>query len=325
MLRAKLKRTIALGLTIIMLLAPVLPVWALSYIAAIGGGGTWSTTFDEVGCATSDFRANLQDVCGGIYATSSGTCPSLSVLSTVETAANYALGGGGNGFRKHYSEYAVYGTTGSSSFGVEFALADTITEFWVRWYDREYTSYNGNTNEGHKVLYWHSKDPIGSQESQYSYIEREKVGYYEQGASPLGAQHYGTTGRGWRYYYGGGTDVGDGSWHLIEHHLKMDTNGTDGVVEIKIDGELLLSHTNVDMDSSGTRSFGGFSVVTNSSQAIDVDCAGKLDVDDIAVSTAGWIGAVTQAGNRKANPSLNFRRAAEPPDTEGAVYRVSDR
>lgn len=80
--------------------------------------------------------------------------------------------------------------------------------------------------------------------------------------------------------------MGDGESHSYEYHVKQD--GTDGIVEVWVDGVQYLSETGVDL---GCVPWSYFALGSNQNEVIGAGATDYYtDYDDIAMSTVGRIG-----------------------------------
>jgi hypothetical protein len=110
--------------------------------------------------------------------------------------------------------------------------------------------------------------------------------------SNYGGYYASGTGNGWNTIMAnGGTDANgnktsDGQWHLYEVHLKTDTNGSNGIAEMWIDGVRRLSYSNAYFGSVG---FNDITIGENGFAPNNGRCM-AVDYDDIVVSTTGPIG-----------------------------------
>jgi hypothetical protein len=93
---------------------------------------------------------------------------------------------------------------------------------------------------------------------------------------------------GWNQIMGGST--GDGQWHYYEVHLKKDTNGSNGIFQAWVDGVLRNNQSNVNF---GGRNFSGWALGVNQAT---VGTGGWWDIDDLAISTTGYIGPLGGGG-----------------------------
>ena len=94
----------------------------------------------------------------------------------------------------------------------------------------------------------------------------------------------------------GGTDArgnktSDGQWHLYEIHLKMDTNGRNGIVEWRVDGVKMLHRTDVNFNYKSRSGWSYMVIGDNGGRVANgVPSAYYVDYDDIVISTTGPIG-----------------------------------
>lgn len=269
---------------IVMLMVCSLPLSAQAAISSIAGGGTWSTSFQAAGDCVAGAFDYPENVCGGVESGGYGACETLSE-SQITADANYSGGAGGYGFRMYI------GADSSPPIGTAvpvytFSGSDTITEFWARTYIRYANNYgmNGDADEGGKQLYFASSNGY----DQWAAFQRNEAVYYEQGA-PGGDSYYSATGHGWQDIFGAGTDTSNNAWHRMEWHLKRDTNNADGVLELKVDGVLILTTSTAKMGMNGTGHYTSLTLTNN--QTGGASACQPIDIDDVAFSTAGWIGA----------------------------------
>jgi hypothetical protein len=86
-----------------------------------------------------------------------------------------------------------------------------------------------------------------------------------------------------------GGSTGDGLWHAYETHLKRETSGCNGVFEQWVDGVLVNQHTGICL----AMSIQYWGMWANQDQ---IATSGWLDIDDLAISTNGYIGLLGGGG-----------------------------
>ena len=161
----------------------------------------------------------------------------------ITAAANYSSGGGGKG-QRHWLGDGVNNTSG----GMSASFLSSQTEIWVRWYMRYEQGFEWNPYlMNQKILYF---DPVSFPRLIVEYYGQDKVQIYSYASS----QGYPSAeGNGWNTMMAnGGTDArgnktSDGQWHLWEFHVKIDTNGTDGILELWIDNNMVINATNANL------------------------------------------------------------------------------
>lgn len=227
----------------------------------------WSTTYD---CPDwLQYSDHLS--CDGLEKYGSWTCNGKYEQITVD--ANFPAGGGGKGQRHWQGD-----GDNVNSGGIRFVFNSPQSELWIRWYMRyeagykwEYLNYDkllyiGSTGEPDVIPEWYSSD---------------KFDIYAQDTGG----RYPCSNCGWLTTMGG--EVSDGKWHCFEIHIKMDTNGSNGISEAWIDGKKILSNHNVDFGAVS----GWTKVLIGSNQAKpDNGRCMAVDFDDIAVSNTEYIG-----------------------------------
>jgi hypothetical protein len=88
-----------------------------------------------------------------------------------------------------------------------------------------------------------------------------------------------------------GNKTSDGQWHLFEIHLKMDTNGRNGVVEWWVDGVRRLYRTDVNFNYKYRAGWSYMVIGSNGGRVANGGpSAYYVDYDDIVISTTGPIG-----------------------------------
>jgi hypothetical protein len=106
------------------------------------------------------------------------------------------------------------------------------------------------------------------------------------GAWPL------TNSFGWQDIMGG--TASDDLFHCYEVHLKMDTDSTNGVGQIWVDGKLRVSKTDVDWSGGDATSRQGWTWIligSNQNAPSNGRCM-YVDFDDIAISNTGYVGPI---------------------------------
>lgn len=239
----------------------------------------FSTTFDCAEWITTDG----EPTCDGLLKWGDWSCSNgdeTYEYARITDPANYSGGGGGKGFRSWDGDGA---NNGSGSVSITFMTPQP--EVWVRWYMRYPLGFTWSTLAYEKLLYF---DAAGGNTA----IPEFYYGGFDI-YSPAGGR-YSQAGWGWTEIMGGAT--GDGLWHYYEVHLKMDTDGTDGIGQIYVDGVLRLDRSTIDF---GTQAAGWtrFQLTSNQDSPDNGQCE-PVDVDDVAISNTAYIGPLVEASNR---------------------------
>jgi hypothetical protein len=237
--------------------------------------GHWSTTFDCDEWTMPDALTCDDMIIGATYTFNDHQ---TQILST----ANYSNGDGGRGIRFWLAwdpEAEVEARTKyTGPLWVGFPSAQQ--ELWIRWYMRYQYGFAWSPLEYHKQLYIHTGEVNTSViPAWYGYI------YYTAGAQNTADPYQVLTDEnyGWSYIMGGSTS--DGQWHCYEIHIKMDTDQTNGIGQIWLDGILLESNVEVDWsdgDATAKEGWTYFTFTSNSKSSADTDGM-YVDYDDITV------------------------------------------
>jgi len=235
--------------------------------------GKWSSTFNYGEC--SQFGGGGMPDCG--TATPDGINYNWGGASVggkytqVTAAANNPAGGGGNGHRAWIGDGQ---NINSGQIAVRFPHK---TELWVRWYERYQAGFNWNPLGYSKELYFTTDGP------GISVIVEPHSSYYSLVAQGTPVGYPVSTSYGWNSIMGGSKS--DGLFHCYEIHMKMDTNGSDGVGELWIDGVLRASNTKVNWsnnNSSAQKGWKSFDVKTNANNPSNGQVM-YVDFDDFVV------------------------------------------
>jgi hypothetical protein len=234
----------------------------------------WSTTFECNDWKQSEPRGALR--CDGLE--KGGDWHVEDHLDQIITEANHPGGAGGKGFRHWQADGRNRG-----GGGIRYRSPVPLPEFWVRWYMRYEKGFRwaNGVPQWDKLLYIHTVDHGSS-----------IVGFAD-GVLALGNYHgpgrHAKSKHGWTDIMGGRES--DGQWHCYEAHLKLDTNGADGVVDIWIDGEKALRREDQDFKGHEKGGKGWRILLIGSNQNCPANGRPMYqDYDDIAISTTGRIG-----------------------------------
>jgi hypothetical protein len=210
-------------------------------------------------------------------------------LDQITTAANNPSGGGGRGFR-HWIGDGVNNSGG----GIRITFPAT-SEMWIRYYIRYQRGFGWGRTINHKQ--WHAQGRNGG---FYFGLHQGVIGGVNGGRS---IHHSAVT---WTQMQGSWT--GDGKFHCIELHVKMNSSGSssDGVFEFWLNGVQIYSATNVHFsNSTGATWSSVFTSNHNDPQNGGVDA--YVDYDDIAISTTGYIGPISTAKPAPPTPESSRR------------------
>lgn len=282
-----MKKTLIIILPCVLFLAgtAVTPIFSHAAITSL----PWSSSAK---CTSGDWLYGNN--CEGVEAAGSQSC-AAGRPDQVTPDANNPAGGGGNGWRHYIGDGQNINGQG---FNLAFSPGARPTEFYFRWYMRYPAGFAWSGTLGYQkliytdphsaVLDFKSPEGVGDGNGWQFYSQRVGIGYE-------------ATGNGWYTTQAGGGRVATGAWHWYEVHMKVDTNGLNGVLEVWADGVKAVSRSDVSYGAPGTP-FSRFGLLTNQNAPSNGACV-PVDIDDLALSTTGPIGPITGSNPPPAAPS----------------------
>lgn len=243
----------------------------------------WSTTYNCSDWAQSNGLYNVN--CDGISGYGGWTCDNGDGTvkeEQITALASNPNGGGGKGQRQWVGDGV---NNNSGGMNITFNPA---SEIWVRWYMRFQNGFKWSPLAYDKWLYINS-----------GYSNAVIPGWINDKANigPVGYDYSSLSAGGWSVVMGGSTS--DGQWHVYEVHLKTDTNGTDGLAEMWIDGVKWMTVTNLNHKGMNWESI---LIGSNQSSPSNGACM-AVDFDDMAISTTGYIGPISGGATDTTPPS----------------------
>lgn len=275
-------------------------VLTLPNISVAGVDLPWSTTFN---CA-EQLQPNPVSCDGvtdgpswGYYCNSNTTYKSGIIID-----ANNPGGGGGLGAR-----FWTGDGSNQDSGTLSVAFNSPQPELYIRWYFKYPLGYAWSALYYDKWLYMHTDQGSDAIAEPYGPGNMDEIVVGSQGPTvPPGSNLAYSPSGGWDTIMANGAivnghHVSDGAWHWAEVHIKMDTNGSNGIGEIWTEGVKRVSATNMNW---GTKT-GWTWMHFKSNQALPANGASCIPVyyDDMAIQATGPIGPV---GN-KPEPPTNLR------------------
>ncbi|BBO67258.1 hypothetical protein DSCA_11880 [Desulfosarcina alkanivorans] len=240
----------------------------------------WSTTYD-----CPEFIQGSDDLnCDGLQE-AGGWTDSCGNHEQITSAANNPSGGGGRGQRHWYGP-----GTNSNSGGLNLTLSEQPNEIWFRWYMRVPEGLSWDRLNYDKLIYIYLHPTSVDSEIILEWAGGDGFKAAKQGMlttnSPTGSGGWATT-MGRSIYEGG-----DGQWHYFEAHIKIDTNGSNGIMEMWIDDRKIIDEHNVDWGGFTQGNLGIRHILIGSNQEDVAASSGcqPVDFDDIAISSTGRIG-----------------------------------
>lgn len=227
--------------------------------------------------------------CNGLSAVLFGN---TSWHSEIASAANNPAGSGGNGWRMWLGDGH---NINSSSYGYTFNTPQR--EIWCRFYLRYQNgfSWSGSAPYYHKIIYlytaaganggfeWGHTGGSGRVNAWSNYTSSNPDLYWPHSSGDV-----------WRELYPSGR--ADGTWHCYEFHAKMDTNGSNGVAELWIDGVKRFSSFSMNWsggDSSVRQGWQTMGLSVNQDTPANSGGIGSpayVDFDDFVINNTGYIG-----------------------------------
>jgi len=242
----------------------------------------FSTTYDCPDWAQGQVDPKIDGLRhGGGWTTRDGS------REQITADANYPGGGGGKG-QRHWKGDG----TNNNSGGLSIELARPEPELWVRWYMRYQQGFRWKHDRPHydKILYIFNER--GEKDGCQIIPDWIGDGLCIAGQGGGDTLHCTKPGTGWQAVMGGAAS--DGKWHCYEIHIKTNSEGKrenkDGIGELWIDG--VQRHSFKDASFPGR---GWVRILVGSNQNCPENGRDMyVDYDDIAVSTAGYIGPISR-------------------------------
>ncbi len=197
--------------------------------------GKWETTFNYPECTQrgGGGAVSCDDVQTDNIAWNWGAAAIEGNYSQVNTDANHPPGTG-NGAR-----FWVGDGQNIQSGAISVTLPSAQQEIWIRYYIRYEAGFNWS-NQGYEKHLYIRTAPGPAVVTGFGGGGRFYV--YSAGNSPSASLYSSLT---WNNQMANPANVSNGEWIAFEVYLKMDTNGTDGVTRLWIDGNLVLDREDV--------------------------------------------------------------------------------
>ena len=255
----------------------------------------WSTTYN---CADWAWNGGIDPVCDGLIRGGDWTCDNGDGTvgrEQITASANYSGGAGGKGQRHWLGD-----GSNNVSGGLSASFPSSQSEIWVRWYMRYEQGFQWNPYLVYqKILYF---DPTSLPRLVVEYYGPDRLRIYSHASI---RPSYASVGNGWNTIMANGsTDANgnktsDGQWHLWEFHVKIDTNGTDGVLELWIDNNKVIDVNNADLAAAPLSSL---LIGSNAATPGNGRCM-YVDYDDIIISGIAASPVVNSGGGSETSIS----------------------
>jgi len=241
----------------------------------------WEQTVDGLSDAV------VGQVGDGITGQSDDTT-TLGAGEQILSAANNPAGGGGKG-QRHW----VGDGTNQTSGGLTLQWSG-VPELWLRYYIRFQSGFTwgpGDNGGYIKTIYCNVGGVPGT---FYFGLNHGVIGGHVEVDDTGGTGNHQSSVT-WADWQGGST--GDGLFHCLEVHAKMNTAGalSDGVFEFWLDGTLLYSDSTVHFANTDGATFSATTIGSNSSNPQNGGVDVFVDFDDIVISDSGYIGPIAAA------------------------------
>lgn len=238
--------------------------------------GTWKTTYN---CVEQVQLVAPWMTCDGLQSYGDWLAPG-NLGEQITPAANMTKGGGGLG-QRHW----IGPGRNSNSGSIRVCFDTPASEFWLRYYTRWQSGLYMSGQHSQKIIY--SADTAGR-----PYIDL----YGNDGLRVVtnSAIYQVDTGV-WNTMFNG--QISDGTWHEFQFHLKA--AGSNGVAEVWVDGRRVLSATTDWGSITGWQCF-------KYPENMDSNATGLTmyqDVDDVAVSTTGYIAPLVAQNTDTTKPA----------------------
>lgn len=251
-------------------------VLAYSVIAAASGRAAtlWTSTFncnDWTESSSTWYSINCDSLTGAGFdfcSDSTGSHP-----TQITSLANNSSGGGGKGLRTLNGD-----GKDNSSGSLRVSFASRQAELWVSWSMRYEAGFNWSPQLYYdKWLYFDVGDTCAVVPEWYG---TDQVNVW----TACGQNYSSASGNGWNSIMGG--SASDGKYHAFKLHMKMDTNGSNGIIEMWVDGMKRISATNVNFGGgAGKTGWGWFNISSNQNSVGNNNTCMAVDFDDFVVST----------------------------------------
>lgn len=253
----------------------------------------WSTTFNCTDWTQSTGLGTNNVNCNGLAGNGNWTCDNGDGTvreDQIRISANNSNGGGGKGLT-HWKGDGYDNNSG----GMMINFNSVKPELWIRWYMRYEKGFKWNPLTMDKWLYIGVGEPCAVVPQWYG---QNTVNVW----SGCSSNHFSPSGNGWDSIMG--SSASDGQWHYYETHIKIDTNGSNGIAEMWVDGIQRILYKNIYMGGDKISGWGWILIGSNQLWPNNGRCM-AVDFDDFAVSTTGYIGPVgyTGGGTNNVPPS----------------------
>ena len=275
--------------------------------------GRWKTSFDCPEWDQADDWSNLE--CNDLIVAGAWTCSDDfgEHGGQITADAQNPLSRGGRGFRHWQGD-----GNNNNSGGINIVFDSPQPEFWIRWYHRYEAGFQWSETYGRmphydKILYIWTEKPHNAIFPSHPSGDRWRIATQAPSGAAASAE-----GIGWQYTMGG--EQSDGEFHVHEAYVKMDTDGTDGIARLWIDGELIVESfemnysggTDSEEDQTARNGWVRILVGSNQNEPDNGRCM-YVDYDDIVIYNRTPPN-VDEHGNPWIGPTRDPQENGDPPD-----------
>lgn len=245
----------------------------------------WSTTYN---CADWTWSNGVNPVCDGLIRGGDWTCDNGNGTVSREqiTVLANRTGSSGKG-QRHWLGDGL----NNDSAGLSVSFASPQNEIWMQWYMRYQQGFDWGILDNQKIIYF---DPTGPATLVVGYDQGDRTRVWSY---PAQRGYY--SAYGWNDVMG--STVSDGNWHRWDIHIKMDTSGSNGIVEVSIDGNQIIRETNADL---GTTTLNSVLIGSNGYNPANGQCM-YVDYDDISISGIATASGGNSSGGGSSDTSIS--------------------
>jgi hypothetical protein len=246
----------------------------------LGSNSYWSSTF---ACAEWASTSGLS--CDGWEAddiTWMCSSDSPAKVTQITSAANFAGGAGGGGYRKWLGNIR-----NDDSTGLVVRFPTPQREFWLRWHEKFAPGQTWAGIKEHKTVYAFTDSSVAANVNWPAGDNNIQL----QPRNTMGSPDLSYTGGGWQSLFSGLS--ADGTWHYFEIHFILGTTGqSNGVFQMWVDGVNRVNQVGLDWFNGGAASPTGWTYIALGSNHNVSALAGCTPIlyDDVAVAVPGYAG-----------------------------------
>jgi hypothetical protein len=242
--------------------------------------GKWESSFDGPDWASSD-GVQPSSVHGGINWEYETHLPATRIFPDASRSVDST-----KGLRTWTIDRE---TSYRNSPVMKIAFPTPQKELWIRYYLRYQAGFNWNTLYYDKLLYM--RTGAANNATCPTFLKDSDRWEISTQASNDSGGRFSTQGTGWMSEIADGNGHSKGEWICLEAYVKMDTGGNDGIGRMWLNGELIISHTNMNFSGNNATALLGWTYIgLNENQDITDNLNGPIgskeawvDFDDFVI------------------------------------------